>query len=536
MKPKLLIIGICILILCGTVSAEWYENIETDKKIMPFSIWFWQYGETHYQTGSAITWKYEAVGSSDLNPLNNMDINIGQNYDLFVVHYIMDDDEFKDIESTINYNILHKFSGQVHGGGWWQSDMNWRIKQELFGSGTYSVQPYPSTASWQLLNRIKQDYTQDIDINLQTTKDIEVKHVISVVCMHNGNFPHNNMYCEVAHKYYKIYNCGACTGTGEVCPLNYIPKEYVETYFQKYGERICYPKGEVVGGLCVNIDDCKNLVQDPEKNLGTAAHKAYHYMPIRCEKEDPSDVAGWMKQYSMGGGFGTCELGAKTPDDCEILGDPWEFHLLTTDGYFYDDLSGWGVKDEKCVLGECGTFSNCYDLYNSVHYECTPMYLDSQVTPSIGICEQVEWTGAQIQALCEDKFGAPESGYAWYVDQEGNCYEDQPFESQCDVNGNGEECGCKSGEVSACLTVITSKGTLGVCSCEPSGPPVTTHWCGDGICNIDEDEDICPEDCLDVEPPPPGPGPIIPEKDWVKYGIIGIIVILIAIIGLKLKG
>ena len=510
-----------MILLCG---AAVDAKIETYDKPLPFSIWFWGSGETHHPTGSAITWKYEAIGESDINPLNNMGIGMNQNYDLFVVHYVLNEGEFSNIESTINSNILTKFSGQVHGGAWYKGDMNTKIKEELFGSSTYQIQPHPSTAGWETLNRVSRDYTEDISISPQTTKDIEAKHVLAVVCMHNGNFPRNNVYCEIAHKYYKIYNCGACTG--EVCPLDYVPEEYVESYFARHGEHICFPKGEEVGGMCENVYDCKNLIEMPDYNLGAPANRAYHYIPVRCEKGDEmTGVAEWLQEHSTGGHFGSCELGAVTPSDCAILGDVDDFHLALGPNEFYASMSGWGVHEGKCVLGECSTSSNCYDIYNTIHYECTPLYLDDSMIPSIGVCEQTEWTGPIIQAKCDDLYGAPDPGYGWTVDSEGNCQQYKPFDSQCNINGNGEECGCDEGYVSACVTVVTSEGTIGLCSCEESGLPMTASWCGDGTCDADEDVDGCPEDCLASDDDDVDPRPRKKERDLGMY-LLGICAIV----------
>jgi hypothetical protein len=187
-------------------------------------------------------------------------------------------------------------------------------------------------------------------------------------------------------------------------------------------------------------------------------------------------------------------MGAKTPNiDCKLFGIPSDYHLNPRGDTYYGGLSGWGVKDGSCILGECSTFGDCYSLYASIYYECVYSSMTAQ-DEAVGVCQQREWTAGLIQQKCEVAEGRkPSTCKAWSVDANGNCIEVDAIASQCSTS---TQCSCPVGQVASCQQIQGCSGTVGRCICLESPDPVITIVCGDGRCDApSETFSSCATDC-----------------------------------------
>lgn len=342
-----------------------------------------------------------------------------------------------------------------------------------------------------------------------------------------------------------IYDCDICGA--DICLLDYIHgnDDAIQGFYNQFGGDICIRKGSE-HGFCEDTGDCKSMATQPSYDLGgvtPGVEPYYGFEAVRCEKgrgEVGDARIDYINLYLFGGGKGTCEFGAEIPVQCEeIFGSPSSYRIITTDNAINYQRSYWAVDNGKCVLGECNSFSACYDLYNSIYYECMPKTVYTNNIPSqYGVCQQRQWTTGLIQQKCEEGEGrVPREGYAWFVNEAGECYEDRPTISECNV---ASDCDCPPGTTPLCQKIQTTMGEIGVCACQEAGGGITYRFCGDGICDInefgqEETMDNCPIDCGYPPPHVNGDGDGLPDWLWyLIFGVGGLIFFLIVGVGLIL--
>jgi hypothetical protein len=500
MNTRILLAAALLLSLISLASA----SIDTGESSLSFlSIWFGEYPNL-VESGTSLHWTYDISGSyagiwgSSCTGVKASTGYVIIPYSYYLNHKTSIDAGIKRMEAGWNVGAYITPTQRI-------SD---RMQTEILsGDNSYSAK---ELSPWQ------NPSSCNIALNIPMQGDGLNKYfLVGGGCIYNNDWLRGAFSsCELATATVEIYNCGTCGSN--ICLLDYLTGNTmaIDGYYNTYGANICVKKG-TQGGFCENTQDCVNLVSNPGTTL-TASHSTPYYMlsTVRCEKDTPTDsrIAYVNGVALLGGGKGTCEMGAESTYDCSILGAITNYPIKTLDGGYNGQRSGWAVDDGKCILGECNGFSACYDLYNSIYYDCSWTAADSG---SYGTCKQTQWTTAQIQTKCEAGEGTkPQAGYAWYVDASGKCYQDKPTTSEC---SKASDCSCKTLEIGICQQITTGTGTYGKCYCQESGGGVTPSTCGDHVCDYASGENsvTCPVDCATV-PTTPIPIPD-PEEDnsWV---------------------
>lgn len=289
--------------------------------------------------------------------------------------------------------------------------------------------------------------------------------------------------CDIYQEKIRIYpNCG-----DRINLLSYLPDNEKLEFLNEFGDgEICRSKTYREGSTCETVADCHGLAITTTY-LGDIENANVYISKVpRCERENPSDptIKFVNRHTSVGQKLGTCEVGVKYVDDCYkavsngIIPPATAFRVRTVDDGYYQSFSGWGVKDGSCVLGQCRSYSGCYDLYNSILYECVPVMLDYEDPQNfIGKCEFKMQTTGTIEKRCTEqanrgKIDQLKSGYSWAINEiTGECEQSAKQIDDYNTCTKLGDCDCPPGKIAHCAMV---EGTgKGVCYCLNYIPPTT---------------------------------------------------------------
>ena len=365
----------------------------------------------------------------------------------------------------------------------------------------------------------------------------------------------DHLKCQADAWKVRIYKgCNSCTDP-ELCLLNYV-KENKKNDFLKLvfdnGASICREEYTA----CMETEECEQLGVKKSldfRNDGVYVNKEVYH----CEKGKVDDkILKFVNDNNKQGVpvFGTCVPGAKSHDDCVVaFGNPEDFYIkiIPTGGSHYQQMSGWGIKDGKCILGECRDDDNCELLYGGQGWICRQTTFDAG--REIGICDRY----CESHIDCANRMKSPEDGfvygcfnnkcmraneskvnlvvegryiceayeqagkisklregYAWYIDNDGSCKQYKLYTDQCQTD---EDCTkrCVPGEKSTCYYSKVHKAKICTPCTEVHFDP--TDHCSDGILNYDEEGIDCGgEDCPPCEFIRPTPTTTISIQDEIE--------------------
>lgn len=337
----------------------------------------------------------------------------------------------------------------------WHDDIRETMRDLVWGNRRFDVivpKTFPDEIGWLVYYRC----------------DMEYRH---------GTLPEERIACDIYQEKIRIYDCSQCGG---ICLLDYLSDDSKKLEFlNRFGQgEVCKLKSNTeYKKICETGGDCRGV--SINYDLGRIDKAELWFDEVaRCEKANPSDPAIAFVNKHTAGRFGTCEKGAKTVDDCiAVLGSHTRYNARTVDGGYFQGFSGWGVKDGICYLGECEGYWSCYDLYNSIHYECVPRRLDDSSKNFIGVCQYKLSTGEiaeKCDKMADEGIISPlKSGYSWIIEN-GECVQSkEQVENEC---SKPEDCKCSVGEVASCQKVMQGGREIGICDCssEPSPKPTPT--------------------------------------------------------------
>jgi hypothetical protein len=285
-----------------------------------------------------------------------------------------------------------------------------------------------------------------------------------------------------------------CADDGDCCPETWIGDGFADCTDQAYGcDLTCY---DCDGGDCPE-SDCSTCEDDGDVTCWDGSCAATEDdCPLTCEEQGGTDC--W---------DGSCAVGEDCPEqpDCECPeGTYW-------DGFScYDCSYCLTISDDSDYEYPCDCCGACG---GSASNDCSTCEDDGEVTCWDGSCAATE---AECPLTCEEQGGTD----CW----DGSCAigEDCPEEPDCDAglvvdcDGTGDcfsegwigdgLCDGADQAWGADLCCYDLDG--GDCTEAECGDPA----CGDGICNGDETEESCPDDCA------PSEACNECEFDWSAYG------------------